>query len=69
MSIDSAQKRMSAMTPRCVWRGSRVDATETDFNAGNRRAANFSYSLVTVTVSSVLAKNRGLLINVGKFMT
>lgn len=52
MSIDSQQKRMSAMNPRCPWRGPRVDATETGFNEGNRRSALFSYSLIDVSVAA-----------------
>ena len=50
--IDSAQKRMSATNPRCVFYY-RVDPTETGFNEGNRRAALFSYSLIDVGVAEV----------------
>ena len=45
--MDSKQKRMSAMHPAAPWRGPLVDASETGFNAGNRRAAMFLYSLIS----------------------
>lgn len=44
MAIDTLQKRMSAMNPMCPWRGVMVDATEAGFTAGNRAAADYTYS-------------------------
>ena len=43
MALDSAQKRMSAISPACPWRGPLVDATESGFSATNRGAAAFLY--------------------------
>ncbi len=44
MAVDTAQKRMSAMHHKSVWRGPMVDASESGFNKGNRQAAARYYS-------------------------
>lgn len=44
MAIDTRQKRMSAISPACTWRGCLVDATETGFTRGNRQSALYLYA-------------------------
>lgn len=60
MAIDSAQKRMSAISPACPWRGPMVDSTESGFGVGNRGAAAFLYS-------GVLAESSGSTAAIGFF--
>ena len=49
MAINTAQKRMSAMNHGSPWRGPLVDATEASFTVGNRAAACWLYSGITVS--------------------
>lgn len=72
--IDTLQKRMSAINPMSPWRGALVDATESGFNAGNRAAADYTYSGIPfgpptppVTVSEI--PWRGMVANAGRMMT
>ena len=44
MAMDTAQKRMSAISPGQPWRGPMVAAAEAGFTQGNRQAAAFMYS-------------------------
>jgi hypothetical protein len=44
MSLDTAQKRMSAINIGCPWRGPMIAAIEAGFDSGARAAAAFLYS-------------------------
>ncbi len=44
MSVDTQQKRMSAVNPACPWRGPMIDPTEIGFFRPHRAAADFMYS-------------------------
>ncbi len=65
MAVDTAQKRMSAISPSCPWRGPMVDATESGFDKGNRQAADFMYSGIEAAVPGGVASfplvNAGLI--------
>jgi len=54
MAIDTAQKRMSAINPRCPWRGPMVAAAEAGFSVGNRQAAAFMYSGIAADVVALI---------------
>ena len=57
MALDSLQKRMSAMNLSCPWRGPLVDATEAGFTAGNRAAAVFLYSGISIAAVAETQRN------------
>lgn len=46
MSIDTQQKRMSALNPSSPWRGPLVDAPAAGFDISSRAAAMFLYGLI-----------------------